>query len=161
MQTLENLVRWAAYLYLSAFVLYIHAATLSLRVVVTLNRFWAVCFPISYRKRKKITRAVVLIMSWIFPIFSTIFLIVQWKPKENSDQINCHITKFVNFNMTIFVSCYASFHLLLIVLLYTIILRTIHKHVSNKFISDSVDIFDLPSRKKNGLKWLLPVYHQR
>lgn len=107
-------------------------SSITIRSFVSIDRFWAVCYPISYLGRKRLTKTLFVLFSWVLPITTTVLVGITWKSRnEYENSINsCFAAKLIGFNYDMLVVWYTCANFLLIILLYGKILHTVHKQVS-------------------------------
>lgn len=114
---------------LSTFVVFACTATLTSRTTVSVDRLWAIRFPISYRKRKDRTATLLMFSSWILPTIFGAFMLFGRHGIENFNG-KCSIKALMNFEVTIFALATFCFNLLTMIVLYIFITVVIHQQVN-------------------------------
>lgn len=118
-------------LYLSSFVIFLYAATMMSRIVVSVDRFWAIYFPFSYHTRKNRTVTFLMISSWILPITIGATMVFSRHGEENFDGKNnkCVLRLLMESDLIAVCSVYFFFSCLLIIVMYFLIWLKIHQQV--------------------------------
>jgi 7 transmembrane receptor (rhodopsin family) len=112
---------------LSSFVTFVYAATISSRVVVSADRFWAIGFPFSYHGRTARTVTLVVVLSWILPMVPGALLALN-PNKENFNGV-CKLTSLMVLESTVFDLVYFCVHCLAMVVLYIAVFFMVRKLV--------------------------------
>lgn len=98
-------------------------------VAVSFDRFWAICFPISYHnKNTPFVTKTIIIISWIFP-FAVGSLPIFDAQGRNRFQDKCIVTTILNSNVIIACTFFTCLGCLLMMILYSFIYCRIKKQV--------------------------------
>lgn len=116
-------------LLLNSFLLAVFAASHFSLVAVSIDRYWAVCDPVTYHVRTERVTKLIILMCWIMGIIVGFMLSFGWN--SGNSAYRCDLRTIVDFNYLYFVCFAIAFPSTLIILvLYFLIYRAILKQVS-------------------------------
>lgn len=110
---------------LTSFAIFVYGASLSSLSAVSFDRFWAICYPISYRNRNNpsVTRKIIWCW-WMFPFLIGILPVLGWNGEKSytrDGDNKCSLSYVLHFNY-IFLCCFfACLGCLGMILLYFLI----------------------------------------
>lgn len=100
---------------------------------ISIDRFWAICYPVHYRNHNKRAVNVAIIgFSWIFGILLGSMTWIERYPEENYGG-SCTFSNIITTRATFIVSSVTSITCLLMVFIYFFIFRKIRQMVSLQY----------------------------
>lgn len=125
-------------LLLNCFLMSVFAVSMFSLVAVSIDRCWAVCFPVTYHVTSKRNTRWMIAACWVFGTFFGFLPMLGW----NSGQTDyrCDLRVVADFNYLLFVCVVIGFmSTLVVIVLYTLIYRAILRQVkTNKNCSSSL-----------------------
>lgn len=149
-QVLSNsLVDFKPCLYLTSFVICIYAASLSSLSAVSFDRFWAICYPISYRNKNnpRLTKAIIFGW-WILPFTVGTLPIFGWNGEKDYKYV-CIVTTVMEHDF-IFLCCFFTcLGCLWMILLYCFIYCKLVRQVIKDFLMNESVTFETLFRSRS------------
>jgi ABC-type multidrug transport system permease subunit len=116
-------------LLLNSFLLAVFAVSMFSLLAVSVDRFWAVCYPVTYHVKSTSSTKIIIIFCWIFGILFGFLPVFGW----NSGQFDnkCDLRVIADFNYLLVVCVAIAFtSTVIIIVLYALIYRAVLKQVS-------------------------------
>lgn len=113
---------------LNSFLLSVFAVSMFSLLAVSVDRCWAVCFPVTYHVRSTTTTKIIIAFCWIFGIFFGYLPTMGWNTKEFWNG-KCDLRVIADFNYLLVGVGIALISSLSIIALYLIIYCVILKQV--------------------------------
>lgn len=117
-------------LYLTSFVVFIYAVSMASVVAVSIDRFWAISFPISYRENKLRRNVTIGIIStyWIVPFYLALLPIFDENVKIRF-RGKCLFTDILSQNLMLLHATNLSIGCAVMIVMYCVIFFKIAKQV--------------------------------
>jgi hypothetical protein len=116
-------------LLLNSFLLAIFAASLFSLVAVSIDRYWAICDPVSYHVRTNRVTKIIIFFCWVLGGITGFLPYFGWNSGMSAER--CDLRTIADFNYLLFVCVMIGFVATLVILvLYLLIYRAILKQVS-------------------------------
>lgn len=116
-------------LLLNSFLLSVFAASLFSLVAVSIDRYWAVCDPVTYHVRTTRLTKVIICFCWILGAVTGFLPYFGWNSGLSAER--CDLRTIADFNYLLFVCVLIGFVATLVILvLYLLIYRAILRQVS-------------------------------
>lgn len=107
------------------------AITIGLVVAMAIDRYWAVCHPISYHNSCSFGfqkwAVFTCVLAGLLPIIIGSIPQLSWK---NENITSCRIVEILSYGLLTYVSCYIFGAAFIIIILYGCIYRSVSKNVS-------------------------------
>ena len=97
-------------------------------LIVSFDRLWAICFPISYLHRNHRLTTVLIFFSWLIPVVIGVLPVLGMNGM-NKFQNKCIVTTVMSFNHMFISSSYIIFVSAVMIATYTIVYFRIVKQV--------------------------------
>lgn len=120
-------------LYLTSFVVFIYAVSMASVVAVSIDRFWAISFPISYRNnklRRNVSRAIISTY-WIVPFYLAMLPIFD-EDVEKRYRGKCVFTDILSQKLMLLHATNLSIGCAVMIVMYCVIFCKIAKQVRSK-----------------------------
>lgn len=129
-------------LHLTSLVVFAYTASQISLVMLTVDRFWAICFPVQYHNRKNETLPLLILSSWSVPLVFWLLPLTGWNGKDVYEG-RCIATAILDSRLltlstvALYVICIAM------ILMYTAVYMAIARQVISKKNHEHIFFFTI------------------
>lgn len=108
--------------------------SLASMIALSVGRFWAICFPFSYKAQsKRLANGIIIVISWVVPVLTIIPILFDQELEGRFMKTKCTMMTFVNFHTMRIHSVSSCIHTSLMILLYFFMYLKLSKQVCPHF----------------------------